>query len=184
MPSKLNNLLNCIKMAFSLTCCPGTPWWAAGHCQRPGLRCLHFPHLRFPSPEPRCLPSAWHSLLCEAGSYRREEKEAFNRVSLCKYTPQQCRSMFLPDREDPAEIIHDIVEFNLQVFEDIAGLHTQLKYIHENTRLIGVSRWWWWWWGEGLCSINDTNGHILLKKTVWMEFLYPIQHMYKSLQKL
>lgn len=42
--------------------------------------------------------------------------------------------VFLPDREDPAEIIHDIVELNLQVFQDIAGLHTQLKYVHGNTQ--------------------------------------------------
>lgn len=36
--------------------------------------------------------------------------------------------MFLPDSKDSAEIIHDIVELHLQVFQDVAGLHTQLKY--------------------------------------------------------
>lgn len=33
----------------------------------------------------------------------------------------------LPDGEDPAEIVHDVVEFNLQVFQDLAGLLTQLQ---------------------------------------------------------
>lgn len=36
--------------------------------------------------------------------------------------------MFVPDSKDSAEIIHDIVELHLQVFQDVAGLHTQLKY--------------------------------------------------------
>lgn len=39
----------------------------------------------------------------------------------------------LPDRENPAEIVHDVVEFNLQVFQDLAGLLTQLKNGHRNT---------------------------------------------------
>lgn len=39
----------------------------------------------------------------------------------------------LPDREDPAEIVHDVVEFNLQVFQDLTGLLTQLKSGHRNT---------------------------------------------------
>lgn len=34
---------------------------------------------------------------------------------------------FLPDRKDPAEIIHNVVELHLQVFQDIAGFHTQLE---------------------------------------------------------
>lgn len=133
-------------MAGCLTCCPGTPWWAAGHCQHPGLRCWHFPHLRFPSPEPRCLPSVSRSPLCEAGNYREEAEEEFDEVGLCKTTPWQWRSMFLPDGEDPAEIIHDIVELHLQVFQDIAGLHTQLKHRHGSTaghtfRWRTLSRW-------------------------------------------
>lgn len=39
----------------------------------------------------------------------------------------------LPDRENPAEIIHDVVELDLQVFQDVAGFHTQLKHEHGNT---------------------------------------------------
>lgn len=140
MPSVLNCLLYAaLKMAGCLTCCPGTPWWAAGHCQHPGLRCWHFPHLRFPSPEPRCLPSVSHSPLCEAGNYREEAEEELDEVSLCKTTPQQYQSTFLPDREDPAEIIHHIVELHLQVFQDIAGLHAQLKHRHGSTRTL--SEW-------------------------------------------
>lgn len=50
----------------------------------------------------------------------------------------ECVSVFLPDSKDPAEIIHDIVEFNLQVFQDIAGLHTQLNTHKEtHTELVG-----------------------------------------------
>lgn len=41
---------------------------------------------------------------------------------------------FLPDGEDSAEIIHDVVELDLQVFEDVAGLHTQLTHAHGNTQ--------------------------------------------------
>lgn len=37
-----------------------------------------------------------------------------------------CEYVILPDRKDPAEIIHHIVEFDLQVFQDVTGLHTQL----------------------------------------------------------
>lgn len=39
--------------------------------------------------------------------------------------------MFVPDSKDSAEIIHDIVELHLQVFQDVARLHTQLKYRRE-----------------------------------------------------
>lgn len=37
----------------------------------------------------------------------------------------------LPDGEDPAEIIHDVVELNLQVFQDLAGLLAQLRCIRK-----------------------------------------------------
>lgn len=46
--------------------------------------------------------------------------------------------VFLPDSKDPAEIIHDIVELHLQVFQDIAGLHTQLDTIQGHTH---THRW-------------------------------------------
>lgn len=51
-----------------------------------------------------------------------------------------CVSVFLPDSKDPAEIIHYIVELNLQVFQDVAGLNTQLMYGYGNTHteLVGM----------------------------------------------
>lgn len=74
------------KISGCLTCYPRTPWLAAERCQHPGLRCWHFPHLRFLSPEPRCRPSASHSLLCEAGSFRGKVWEALKKkksVPMC-----------------------------------------------------------------------------------------------------
>lgn len=44
-----------------------------------------------------------------------------------------CFSFSVPDGENPAEIVHDVVEFNLQVFQDVAGLLAQLKKGHRNT---------------------------------------------------
>ena len=143
-------------MADCLTCCPGTPWWAVGRCPHPEPRCWHFLHLRSPLPEPRCLPSASHSPLCEAGNYiGKVEGRLFKQSLVCLNIHHinvrlmydwlcvcvcVCVSMFLPDSKDPAEIIHDIIELNLQVFQDVAGFHTQLKYGHGNTHteLVGV----------------------------------------------
>lgn len=57
----------------------------------------------------------------------------FNEVSL-NIHPIDVEVCFLPDGEDSAEIIHDVVELDLQVFEDVAGLYTQLMHEHGNTQ--------------------------------------------------
>lgn len=57
-------------------------------------------------------------------------------------------SAFLPNGEDSTEIVHDIIELNLQVFQDVAGLHTQLKdtrthklgKLNTQTRLLEISK--------------------------------------------
>lgn len=68
-------------MEDSLTCCLGTPWWAAGRCQHPGPHCWHCPHLKFLSPETRCLPSASHFPQYEAGNCTRTAKE-YKKISI------------------------------------------------------------------------------------------------------
>lgn len=64
-----------------------------------------------------------------------------------------CVSVLLPDGKDPAEIIHDIVELNLQVLKKIAGLHAQLKHGYGNTQS------WLCDWAE-FCNNNTPYGHI------------------------
>lgn len=63
----------------------------------------------------------------------------------------------LPDCKDPAEIIHDIVELNLQILQDIAGLHTQLKHIQRNTctQAVGVIKQGSW---KAIMTLTDTFG--------------------------
>lgn len=151
-------------MKRCLTCCPGTPWWAAGRYRRPGRRCWRSPRWRCLSPEPGCLPSASRSPRCEVGSLgsRRRWKEwrrdrGKKRLCCC------CFNFSLPDRENPAEVVHDVVEFHLQVFQDLAGLLTQLRNGHRNThsgQLVDCEESKWHGeqtWSPGVKKQNKTH---------------------------
>lgn len=69
---KMGEILHLIKIIGNwyldvLTCCPGSPWWAAGHCQPPGPHC-HWPGQSDLWPALRCLPFALHCPRSGAGN--------------------------------------------------------------------------------------------------------------------
>lgn len=124
-----------MKMPNCLTCCPETPWLAARRCRRPGPHCWRSLHSTSLSPEPRCRPSASHFLQCEAGNYGAKKNAALCEICLAAIyvVVQVSVGEFPPDGKDSAQIIHDIVELHLQIFQDITGLHTQLNQKHKCT---------------------------------------------------
>lgn len=61
---------------------------------------------------------------------RLEASEEKHSESPCLCATPEWQGVFVPDSKDSAEIIHDVVELHLQVFQDVARLHTQLKHRH------------------------------------------------------
>lgn len=159
-------------MEDSLTCCLGTPWWAAGRCLHPGPHCWHCPHSKFLSPEPGCLPSASHFPQYEVGNctgtateWKKIWIQFVSHANVNVWSTYLCMDVcvLLPDGKHPAEVIHDVVELNLQVLQDIAGLHTQLKHVQRNTH----TPRWMQSLGKSRKSNNDINWHIWITGAVW-----------------
>lgn len=71
----------------------------------------------------------------------------------------------LPGGEDPREIIQDIVELHLQLFQDVTGFYVQLEY------------------DINLLKRRSGNGQIMMLMVLWFTYIFT-SHGLKHLLKL
>lgn len=132
---RLNIKLLLLQPPILLTCCPGSPWLVAGHCQPPEPH-FHLQGLSDLSPGLGCLPSASHYLQSGAGSYDAREKTNMSTHFEVSGRKKVCGWFYVenpPDSKDTAEVVHDAVKFVLELLQEVTCLQVELQQRHRRS---------------------------------------------------